>query len=190
MDIRILWFFSKKKIIDISLIYDFSKILPFMSSDRKPISPPKICLGPLCQIIVFNAEPIRPQPWTFLFLFCDDPKVCADPSWLLVFKNGIIKCSKKWLGNWLFEVDVKNMTEKEKDLYLYTIVKISLDLLYPPLRQLCRFRLVKWDFLSSQINLQIGPPVLYSTPIYKMFFRGIPPTTAEFPPRTVLCIQN
>ena len=85
-------FFPRKKIIDISLIYDFSKILPFMSSDRKTyFIPQKCCLVPLCQMIVFNAEPIRPQPWTFLFLFCDNPKVCADPSWLLVFQKWYYK---------------------------------------------------------------------------------------------------
>ena len=43
-----------------------------------------------------------------------DVKVCADPSWLLVFKYGFKKCcSLKNYWVLMFEVNVKNVTEKK-----------------------------------------------------------------------------
>ena len=126
MDLRIFRFSPHKKIIDIWLIYDFSKIRPlgspkpsFFNLNKKNLFHPNIWFGPFEYNAKLNflnwiwVDPIKPPMVTnftkksFLNPFlCTsknqwlDPKVCADLSWLLVFKKWMCPNFKKyWIIN-------------------------------------------------------------------------------------------
>ena len=137
MDIRILWFFPRKNHWHFTdLWFFFSKILPFLSSDKKTYFTPQNlvwAIRPLCQIIVFNAEPIRPQPWRKKIILWLDPKVCADPSWLLVFKK---RRTKLGYFSWIMVTcPILNIscTSTHGNLLLYLVCPVSLIMVTCPI---------------------------------------------------------